>query len=273
MDVLSTPEMLAREKAAFASGITAAALMEAAGQSMAGRIAAIYPAMRNFLVLVGKGNNGGDGLVVARHLAKPENCVEVVLTAPEIELGELPQAQLARLRKECPEVDIAPWSDAILFPYSDGVVIDALLGIQAKGALRGIVAEVVAKLNTERTANFFRTVALDLPSGLAAYEEGPAPADKNAAVIADITIAVGFAKTVLVRESLSPTKATSANSPSSRAVPASPEPPCSARRPHSPPASASSPSSRTPNPPPSSPPTLRPKRWSPAGTISTQPQK
>jgi len=73
MDSLSLTEMVAREKAAFASGITAAALMEAAGEAMATRIVKIYPEARNFLVLVGKGNNGGDGLVVARHLLDAAN--------------------------------------------------------------------------------------------------------------------------------------------------------------------------------------------------------
>jgi NAD(P)H-hydrate epimerase len=201
MDVLSTNEMVAREKQAFASGITAEALMNAAGAAMASRIAAIYPDARDFFVLVGKGNNGGDGLVVARHLAASGKTVRVVLTHDN--LGELPNAQLARLRSICPKVEISPWRNDLAFPTSDGVVIDALLGIQAQGALRGVVADVVAKLNAVRAARFFRTVALDLPSGLAAYENDNAPQDKNAAVIADVTIAVGFAKDVLVREALS----------------------------------------------------------------------
>ena len=74
MDILSTKEMLAREEKAFRAGISAARLMEAAGQAMAGRIVAIYPRANNFLVFVGKGNNGGDGLVVARHLAESAKC-------------------------------------------------------------------------------------------------------------------------------------------------------------------------------------------------------
>jgi NAD(P)H-hydrate epimerase len=203
MDVLSLQEMVAREERAFHSGVTAAALMEAAGEAMAGRILAIYPQTRSFLVLVGKGNNGGDGLVAARHLAKAGKGVRVVLTSPEDQLGELPQAQLDRLRGACPNLEIAPWRDDLDFPGSDGVVIDALLGIQARGPLRGVLAQVVAKLNAARAERFFRTVALDLPTGLAAYEDGKAPQDKDAAVIADVTIAVGFAKDVLVREALS----------------------------------------------------------------------
>jgi NAD(P)H-hydrate epimerase len=70
------------------------------------------------------------------------------------------------------------------------------------------VAQVVAKLNAARAANFFRTVALDLPTGLAAFEEGGAPQigppqERDVAVVADLTIAVGFAKDVLSRGALS----------------------------------------------------------------------
>jgi hydroxyethylthiazole kinase-like uncharacterized protein yjeF len=203
MDVLSLKEMAAREEQAFQSGSTAAALMDAAGEAMAGRIAAIYPHARSFLVLVGKGNNGGDGLVVARHLASEGKRVRVVLTAPEDQLGELPRAQLAKLHGISPKPEISLWRDDLDFPGVDGVVIDALLGVQARGPLRGVLAQVVAKLNAARAARFFRTVALDLPTGLAAFEENCPPQERDTAVVADVTIAVGFAKDVLVREALS----------------------------------------------------------------------
>jgi NAD(P)H-hydrate epimerase len=204
MNVLSLKEMIAREEEAFRSGTTAGALMEAAGEAMAHRIQAFYPTTKKFLVLVGKGNNGGDGLVVARHLIQSGKQVEVVLTAPEKELGELPGTVLAQLREADPTVQITPWRDGFAFPGTDTVVVDALLGLQARGALRGKLADVVARLNAARAHNFFRTVALDFPSGIAAYEDGSAPADKDAAVVADVTIAVGFAKDVLCRESLAP---------------------------------------------------------------------
>jgi NAD(P)H-hydrate epimerase len=100
-------------------------------------------------------------------------------------------------------MEIAPWSDDVAFPASDGVAIDALLGVQAKGELRGTLAGVVAKLNAVRARRFFRTVALDLPTGLAAYADAPAPKNHDAAVVADVTLAVGFAKDVLCREVLS----------------------------------------------------------------------
>lgn len=201
MDILTTKEMLAREEQAFRSGTTAAALMGAAGEAMFERIVTLYAHAGEFLVLVGKGNNGGDGLVVARHLAMGGAQVDVVLTAPETDLGKLPVAELAKLRKET-SARVMHWSKNVPFPDSRGVVIDALLGVQARGALRGNLAEVVAAINAAREKRFFRTVALDLPSGLSAYEDTPAPKERDAAVIADVTIAVGFAKSVLVREAL-----------------------------------------------------------------------
>jgi NAD(P)H-hydrate epimerase len=200
MDVLSLKEMVAREKEVFQSGLTAAALMEAAGEAMAYRISAIYPNAQEFLILIGKGNNGGDGLVVARHLARTGRLIRVVLTVTEDKLGELPQTMLEKLRHAA-LADIVDWKDELTFPGSDGVVIDALLGLQASGALREPLAGIVAKLNAARVRNFFRTVALDFPSGLAAYAEGK-PENPDGAVIADVTIAVGFAKDVLCRETL-----------------------------------------------------------------------
>ena len=203
MDVLSAKEMMMSEEEAFRSGITAAKLMEAAGEAMALRIATLYPHARKFLVLVGKGNNGGDGLVVARHLASAGRFVQVVLAVAENQLGELPRTQIDQLRRPFPNLEILSWHQDIDFPGSDGVVIDALLGIQARGALHGTIAEIVAKLNVARAEHFFRTVALDLPSGLAAYEEENPPKDRDIAVMADVTLAVGFAKEALCRETLS----------------------------------------------------------------------
>jgi NAD(P)H-hydrate epimerase len=202
MDVLSIAEMLERENAAFAGGLTAEQLMEAAGTAMAARIIAAYPRTTDFLILVGKGNNGGDGLVVARALAAVGRPVRVILAATEGELGKLPLSRLARLRREFFNVSISAWSDRVDFPTSSGVVIDALLGVQAKGELRGALAGVVARTNEARAQRFFRTVALDLPTGLAAYETGSAPATRDGAIVADVTLAVGFAKTVLCREAL-----------------------------------------------------------------------
>lgn len=200
MEVVSLSEMTRREEKAFASGLTADALMEVVGEQMAMRLGQIYPQVREFLVLVGQGNNGGDGLVVARQLIEKGFMVRVVLAESEENLKELPRKKLAILRKSSAKLEA--WRENTLFPDSHGVVLDALLGLQARGPLREKIRDIVRSLNQARSKYFFRTVALDLPSGLAAYESGPAPTEQDAAVIADVTLAVGFAKTVLCREAM-----------------------------------------------------------------------
>ncbi len=116
MDVLSTEQMIAREKEAFSSGIIAEALMNAAGHAMGREIRLLYPDAHDFLVLIGKGNNGGDGLVVAQHLARLSKNVHIVLTCPEDQLGDLPLKQLENLREEFPETSVFYWSDQFDFP-------------------------------------------------------------------------------------------------------------------------------------------------------------
>ena len=71
MKVLTVAQMVAAEKAADAAGISYAHMMETAGRAVAEAICARYPVTQmNVLVLVGPGNNGGDGLVAGRYLAK-----------------------------------------------------------------------------------------------------------------------------------------------------------------------------------------------------------
>jgi NAD(P)H-hydrate epimerase len=70
MKVFSVAEMLSAEMAADALGVTYEQMMETAGRAVAEAVIARYPvAGANVLVLVGPGNNGGDGLVAGRHLA------------------------------------------------------------------------------------------------------------------------------------------------------------------------------------------------------------
>jgi len=84
-------------------GITLQQMMENAGRSLAGlarRLLGGSAAGRKVAVMVGKGNNGGGGLVAARHLANAGADIQVMIATPPDELGTVPERQrriLARM--------------------------------------------------------------------------------------------------------------------------------------------------------------------------------
>ena len=84
LKVFTVAEMVAAEKAADASGTTTyAQMMETAGKAVADAIMERYPVGgRSVLVLVGPGNNGGDGLVAGRYLAEAEALSLIHISEP-----------------------------------------------------------------------------------------------------------------------------------------------------------------------------------------------
>ena len=128
--------------------------------------------------------------------------MQVVLTAPEDQLGELPAQPARPTARLFPAARNRAWRDDLDFPAQRRRGDRRAAGRPGPRAhCAESLAQVVARLNAARAARFFRTVALDLPTGLAAFEEGTAPKDQDAAVVADVTLAVGFAKDVLVPRS------------------------------------------------------------------------
>lgn len=199
MKILGIEDMLGVEAAAIRGGTDADELMERAGEAMAAAMAREYGARSSAWVAVGKGNNGGDGLVVARHLARAGWETRVHLSAGEADLGELPRRKLEALRAANLGVVIELPDQFPRFPGAGGVLVDGLLGIGSKGPLRGGLAACVRSMNEARERRHLRTVALDFPSGLRAFAEAPKPPGADV-VVADLTLTVGFAKTDLVEE-------------------------------------------------------------------------
>ena len=123
-------------------------------------------ARRRVVVLCGKGNNGGDGLVAARHLVQLGVPARVLLVAPAKELRGDPRAVLARARRAGVTieevVDDARWSRALAGIERDTVVLDALLGTGVTGGARGDIARVIDDVNRTGAT----VCALDLPSGV-----------------------------------------------------------------------------------------------------------
>jgi NAD(P)H-hydrate epimerase len=116
-------------------------------------------------IVCGRGNNGGDGLVAARHLADWGRRVEVVLTAPPESMSGDAALQLAAVRAL--DLPIHPATDEAAFEYlpapgSFAVVVDALLGTGLKGEVRGLAVEAIAWMNGQGVP----VLAVDTPSGL-----------------------------------------------------------------------------------------------------------
>jgi NAD(P)H-hydrate epimerase len=130
-------------------------LMEMAGLALA-RVTAHVAREGPIRVVVGKGNNGGDGLVAARRLREEGRHVDVLAIGSLDELRGDPLENLRRLPGATPE----PFEPSAL--AGSGVVVDALLGTGFSGEPREPVAGAIAALNDQDAP----VVACDVPSGV-----------------------------------------------------------------------------------------------------------
>ena len=183
-------------------GLPGFTLMETAGRGAASALAQAQgpPSSMRVVVLCGKGNNGGDGLVVARHLVEKGAHVHVVLTAQSREMRADPEHNLTLLRTLQSESDasdrltITSYSglDALAGtaePFRPTLYVDALLGTGLTSALREPIASIVGWLNKQRAP----VAALDVPTGLHS-DTGEVLGD---AVRADRTVTMAAMKTGL----------------------------------------------------------------------------
>lgn len=178
--VVTAEQAAARDAAAMAAGVPSMQLMRRAGLGAAHAIRALCPpeAGQRAVVCCGPGNNGGDGWIVAAALARAGMSVHVRAA------GEPRSGDAATARDEALGVVSLGTPDA-----PPDLVVDALLGTGARGALRGAIAELAAYANAERRRGA-RLVALDLPTGLDATTGEMA----EGGVVADTTITFGTVK-------------------------------------------------------------------------------
>uniref|UniRef100_A0A4W5L7T4 NAD(P)H-hydrate epimerase n=1 Tax=Hucho hucho TaxID=62062 RepID=A0A4W5L7T4_9TELE len=145
-------------------GFSVDQLMELAGLSCATAITRAYPtsslvkARPSLLVICGPGNNGGDGLVCARHL-------KLFGYAPSILYPKRPNKQLFQgLTTQCEKMDIpflTEMPEAMVVDEAYNLVIDAIFGFSFKGAVRepfGSILDVLKKTTVP-------IVSIDIPSG------------------------------------------------------------------------------------------------------------
>ncbi|OGW55639.1 MAG: NAD(P)H-hydrate epimerase, partial [Nitrospirae bacterium RBG_19FT_COMBO_55_12] len=138
-------------------------------------------------IICGKGNNGGDGLALARRLSIRGVPVRVALLAPFSAVSGEAKVNLSILRKTDAEIlpnastrtlsDVISWSD---------VLVDAMLGVGLSSPLKGIYAQAVEMINAAGRP----VVAVDIPTGINA-DTG---AVMGAAILADLTVTMAFLK-------------------------------------------------------------------------------
>lgn len=142
-------------------------LMETAGRRAAHLIRKLYPDAQSFIVVAGSGNNGGDGLVIARYLRKAGKELFILLTKPPEQLSALSRIQydiLTRFGLTCHV--LSPDSLRKLQAFASAtpkpILIDALIGVGLEQALKPMQASLLDFLRELKLP----TVAIDLPSGL-----------------------------------------------------------------------------------------------------------
>jgi hydroxyethylthiazole kinase-like uncharacterized protein yjeF len=191
--LLTAEEMRACEAAAGRAGISSRELMERAGRALAEGALRLGGPEGRFAILCGPGNNGGDGLVAARHLALGGRQVLVVLVAQTKALKGDARANLEALTAMGGSATGALEDFA---PQPGDVAVDALLGTGLNRAPEGALADAIHTLWKWRAVGV-RVLSADLPSGLAS-DTGLA---FRPAVQADTTVAFGALK---VGEALEP---------------------------------------------------------------------
>lgn len=171
--VLTAAEMRSVDRITIEGrGIPSLVLMENAAQAVTRKLGEKIPtlASEKVVVLCGKGNNGGDGLAVARQLLQlwPRLDLTVaVLTAPDaLSKDSRTNWDMLAAQDFSAErvVSSADWSDLLTRVGDATVVVDALLGTGVRGPVRGLTERVITDVNDGfRDA---KVVAVDMPSGL-----------------------------------------------------------------------------------------------------------
>ena len=164
MRILTVREVREAENKANENGLSYYLMMENAGKGCAAKIAGLTDRDGLVVILCGKGKNGGDGFVIARHLASfgYPVCVVRMFDEPSDELSE----QMAEILP--PEVVqlnyIAQRYDSLNAISQAAVLVDAIFGIGFRGTLPEHIAELFVNYHKYPA----RKVAIDVPSGLTA---------------------------------------------------------------------------------------------------------
>ncbi|NOX98375.1 MAG: NAD(P)H-hydrate dehydratase [Verrucomicrobia bacterium] len=188
--IVTCEQMKQAEERLFSKGVVAEDLMEKAGRACARAIGQFFRSPGQATLFVGKGNNGGDALVAGRELRSCGWKVDAILSADPAEMSALAAKKLAEFNA----VNETKWQSS----YGMGVriIVDGLLGIGARGPLRGVIGERGEQLNRQRIDNNATCFAIDIPSGV----DGDLGNPYDGAVVADITLSIAAIKAGIVQD-------------------------------------------------------------------------
>jgi hydroxyethylthiazole kinase-like uncharacterized protein yjeF len=192
MKLLTASEMRELDRRAIQDlGIPSLVLMENAGRTTYQILRREFPLLAGEVaVLAGRGNNGGDGLVVARYLAQAGLPVAVFLLGPKDQVSGDARVNLdilAHLGLAVEEIlTDADLKDALHRLAQAGLIVDALLGTGLNSPVTGLMAVLIERVNHLRPP----VLAVDIPTGLSA-DTG---AVLGVALKAEVTVTYGWPK-------------------------------------------------------------------------------
>ena len=192
MKVVTTAEMIDLERRSDAAGIPPSELMEHAGLAIARKIHSLVgnAAGCDILVLAGPGNNGGDGLVAARHLRDwgARVCVYLPVKRKDDKNLQLVKERIIRVVIADDDKKYADLNTAL---STADVVIDAVFGTGKLRPISGAIKDILKRVRDEKKRRpAMKIVAVDLPSGTDSDSGEADPATPAA----DLTITLGYPK-------------------------------------------------------------------------------
>jgi len=206
-EAITAEEMAALDENCGYFGLVPLQLMENAGAQLAAEIRKRFPNGKNraggvvkVSMLAGKGNNGGDAFVAARHLHGFVVTVLLLGHAQDLRTDEARRNWRIVQESDVTTVEItdsAQLKASAADVLDSAVLVDAIFGTGIKGAIREPEATAIELINNARPRAF--VVAVDVPSGL-----DPTTGEADNAVKADLTVTFHRAKTGLLETRAAP---------------------------------------------------------------------
>ena len=196
MKVVSVSEMQSLDRQTIDGGISAEALMKHAGIELFTEIARYIEKVdprfcQEIFVLTGKGNNAGDGFVIAKCLAEAGNLpVNIISVCKKEELSDAAAHHAALIPGS---VDISLCEEELPWFAEGSLLIDCMLGTGFTGELRGAYSNLINAVNESGCL----VISVDIPSGLPGDADTQELAEVNA-VVADLTITIAQPKSGLL---------------------------------------------------------------------------